>query len=462
MTRDILIVDDEEDIRDLVSDILKDEGYVTRCVSNSIAALAAVEEHVPVAIILDIWLQGSELDGLGILENIKRKYPAVPVIMISGHGNIEMAVNSIKLGAYDYIEKPFKEERLLLVIKRAIENARLKRENAELKSQVEADYELTGCSSAINQIRSVIDRVATTSSRVMITGPAGVGKEIVARMIHKKSKRAAEPFILLNAASISPSQVDKELFGSGQVASDGGNRSLGLLERANSGTLYIDEVSDLPMTAQSQLLRALQDKSFERPGSGQVFKVDVRVVSSSICDLKEAIASGKLREDLFYRLNVVPIAIPALSERKEDIPLLCKSLMKRSAKLLGLPTREIKEEAIAVMQSYHWPGNVRQLKNIIEWLLIMTPSDSPITAAMLPPEIGVSGPAVIASQPGVNADVMSLPLRGAREVFERQYITAQLARFGNNISRTAQFIGMERSALHRKLKMLDVACTETA
>lgn len=459
MARDVLIVDDEEDIRELISDILQDEGYATRMAGNSMAALAAIEERLPACVILDIWLQGSELDGLGILESVRKKHPALPVIMISGHGNIEMAVTSIKLGAYDYLEKPFKEDRLLLVVKRAMENARLRRENAELRSRVELDYELTGCSSSINQVRSVIERVAATSSRVMITGPAGVGKEVVARMIHKKSKRASEPFIVLNAASISPTQVDKELFGTGDVAI--GTRSIGLLERAHGGTLYIDGIVDLPLAAQGKLLRVLQDQGFERPGSNQVVKIDVRVISSSVHDLKEAIASGKLREDLFYRLNVVPIHVPALSERKEDIPLLCKNLMERSARLIGLSLRDIREDAIAVMQSYDWPGNIRQLKNVIEWLLIMTSNNTPITANMLPPEITMSGTGVT-TQSSISADIMSMPLREAREIFERQYLAAQLARFGNNISRTSSFIGMERSALHRKLKLLDITCTEPA
>lgn len=462
MVRDVLIVDDEEDIRELISDILGDEGYSTRSVGNSIEALAAVKERLPVAVVLDIWLQGSELDGLGILEVIKKKHPQLPVIMISGHGNIEMAVNSIKRGAYDYIEKPFKEDRLCLVVKRAIENARLKRENAELKSRVEFDCELTGCSAAINQVRAAIDRVANTASRVMVAGPAGVGKEVVARMIHKKSKRAAEPFIVLNASSISPVQVDKELFG----AADGSlpnatAQNIGILERAHGGTLYIDNVTDLPKEAQGKLLRALQEQGFERPGTGQKVKVDVRVVSSSTADLKQAIAEGKFREDLYYRLNVVPIAMPALSERKEDIPLLCKNLMERSAKFLGLSVRDIREDAIAVMQSYNWPGNVRQLKNMVEWLLIMTSNDAPITASVLPPEINMSV-STAPVQSNLNTDVMSMPLREAREIFEKQYLASQLARFGNNISRTAEFIGMERSALHRKLKLLGITCSEVA
>lgn len=456
MAGDILIVDDEEDIRELISDVLKDEGYTTRSVGNSMAALAAIEGRLPTLAIVDIWLQGSELDGFGLLEVLQKKFPMLPVIIISGHGNIEMAVNAIKAGAYDYIEKPFKEDRLRLVVKRAMENARLKRENAELRSRVELDYELTGTSSGINQVRIAIDRVANTSSRVMITGPAGVGKEVVARIIHKKSKRSQEPFIILNAASISPMHVDRELFG---IDGTPGLQSTGILERANGGTLYIDSVTDLPLAAQGKLLRALQDQGFERP-SGQIVKTDVRVISSSSRDLKEATVLGKLREDLFYRLNVVPIYVPGLSERKEDIPLLCKNLMERSARLLGLPVKEMREDAVAIMQAYNWPGNIRQLKNIIEWLLIMVPNDSPITAAMLPPEITATGAAVSMLQPDLNPDIMSMPLRDAREVFERQYLASQLARFGNNISRTSNFIGMERSALHRKLKALDITCIE--
>ena len=463
MTHDILIVDDEEDIRNLVSDILQDEGYKPCLAGDSAAALAAVDRYEPTAVILDIWLQGSELDGLGILEVIKRKYPLLPVIMVSGHGNIETAVNSIKRGAYDYIEKPFNVDRLLLVVKRAIENARLKKENAELRLRVDTECTLIGRSSSMNQLRTTIDKVALTSSRVMVSGPAGVGKEVVARLIHKKSKRAKAPFITLNAASLSPNAIDAELFGGiNHPGIAEKTHKIGVLERAHGGTLFIDGVTELPLPAQAKLLRVLQDQSFEQPGTGKIIRVDIRVISSSTRDLRSAINTGNLREDLFYRLNVVPLLVPSLSERKDDIPLLCEYFMARSFKLSGLLPRELKEETIARMQSYNWPGNVRQLKNVIEWMLIMAPEgNSPIGSEILPPEISSSA-SVNSLEANVDNDVMALSLREAREIFEKQYLLAQLGRFGGNISRTAHFIGMERSALHRKLKSLNITCVETA
>ncbi len=461
MALDILIVDDEAGIRDLISDIVKDEGYTPRAVADGLAAVAAVNETPPAAVILDIWLQGSELDGLGVLEIIKRKYPLLPVIVISGHGNIETAVNSIKKGAYDYLEKPFKEDRLLLVLKRAIEASRLKRENAELRLRTEADTELIGHSSNVNQLRHAIERLAPTSSRVMITGTPGVGKEVVARMIHKRSKRAGEAFVVLNAASLSADHVEQELFGVEDATNIAGGRKMGILERAHGGTLFIDGVSDLPLAAQAKLLRVLQERGFERPGTGVNVQVDVRVIASSSRDLKAEIAAGRLREDLFYRLNVVPLAIPSLAERKEDIPLLCNYFLKRCARLSGLPLRELGEDAIIAMQAYNWPGNVRQLKNVIEWLLIMAPSNdnSRISASMLPPDICSSGTTIVA-QSSMTSDMISMPLREAREYFERQYLLAQLSRFSGNVSRTAFFIGMERSALHRKLKLLNITNDE--
>jgi len=458
MPRDILIVDDETDISDLIADILHDEGYSTRTASNSTLALEAIDESIPLAVILDIWLQGSELDGLGILEIIKRKYPYVPVIMISGHGTIETAVNSIKIGAYDYVEKPFTEDRLLVVVKRACETAKLQYENSELKRKVPVSHELIGSSSAITQLRQAIDRVAATSSRVLITGQPGSGKESVARLIHQKSKRAQEPFVVLNAASIVPEKIDMELFGSDEAAGIySQTRKIGILERAHGGTLFIDEVTDMPLLTQSKILRFLQEQSFERPVSNRLVKVDVRVIAASSRHLQDEITAGRIRQDLYYRLNVVPIKIPALTERREDIVLLCEYFITKSAEISGLPRCIIADDAYAAMQSYKWPGNLRQLRNVIEWLMIMVPegNDRVIHANMLPPELlSERGNAI--SSPDNNSDMMALPLREARELFECQYLTAQINRFNGNISRTSVFVGMERSALHRKLKSLNL------
>lgn len=463
MTVDVLIVDDEADIRDLLSDILKDEGYNVRLAKDSISAFESIDDRLPAAVILDIWLHGSEMDGLGILETIKLKYPYLPVIMVSGHGNIETAVHAIQLGAYDYIEKPFTEDRVCMLVKRAIEQARLQHENEELREKGIVDNELIGESSAIQQLRSSVERVAPTSSRVLITGQAGVGKEVVAQKIHQLSKRSKGPFVVLNAASLSAEQVELELFGeedTGGVGDTSKPRKVGTFEKAHGGTLFIDEVTDMPVSTQGKLLRLLQHQGFERVGGTRPIQVDVRVVSATNQNLEAAIASGAFREDLFYRLNVVPIKVCSLSERREDIPLLVNFFIKRLAKISGLPERKISDEALAIMQAYDWPGNVRQLKNIVEWLLIMCEGDNhaPITAAMLPPEITPG--AMKGDNSQFDTDFMSKPLREAREIFEKQYLLSQLKRFGGNISRASSFIGMERSALHRKLKGLNVVLDE--
>ena len=460
MPQNILIIDDEKDIRDLIADTLQDAGYTTRGAKNSSEAFAAIADSVPSAVVLDIWLQESELDGLGILENVKARYPQVPVIMISGHGNIETAINSIKLGAYDFIEKPFKEERLILMLKRALEAAELRNENEELRILASSKTDLVGESSAVQQLRQSIDRVAPTGSRIFITGASGSGKEVVARLIHKKSKRSDGPFVTLGSAGLSEEKVDFELFGTEEESVSGPARKIGTFEKANHGTLFIDEITDMPLSTQAKLLRVLQEGCFERMGGRRKIQVDVRVIAASSRDVTQAIKYGKFREDLFYRLNVVPITVPRLSDRREDIPMLSRYFLKQFADNTGMPLREISEDAIATMQTYDWPGNVRQLKNVIEWLLIMTPPESlgkPITSGMLPQEIFAATP--VSMQPNANTDIMSMPLREARELFERQYLTAQINRFGGNISRTSEFVEMERSALHRKLKSLKVTST---
>ena len=463
MAHDILIVDDEADNRVLMSGILADEGYVTREVSDSTSALAVIRTRRPSLVILDIWLQGSELDGIELLDVIQREYPLLPVVMISGHGTIETAVAAIQKGAYDFIEKPFKADRLLLIAERAMEAARLRRENEELRLRVGAEAELIGNSAAVNQLRQVIDRVAPTGSRVLITGPAGAGKEVVARMIHSRSKRANGPFVVLNCATMRPDRLEQELFGvEAGVESPDQPRKIGTFEQAHGGTLFLDEVADMPLETQGKIVRALQDQTFQRVGGTDPVEVDVRVISSSNRDLAQQMSEGKFREDLFYRLSVVPIRVPPLAERREDIGVLVHHFMRRSAEAAGLPAREIGEDAIAALQSYEWKGNVRQLRNIVDWLLIMAPGDTAtaIRSDMLPPEISGIAPTVLQWDKG--GEIMTLPLREAREVFETEYLRAQVMRFGGNISRTAAFVGMERSALHRKLKSLGLHHGERA
>lgn len=458
MSLEILVVDDEADIRDLVSDMLEDEGFIARKARNSEDALDEMANKVPAAVILDIWLKDSLLDGLGILEAIQRKYPEVPVVMISGHGTIETAVSSLKMGAYDYLEKPFKQEKLLRTLKMALEHAQLKRENEKLRKASDAINILLGDSAAVVQLRQSIDKVAPTNSRIFLTGPAGCGKETIARIIHSKSKRGKQPFISLNAGSLSSDMMDHELFGTEDDRDiNAGPRKIGVLEQAAGGTLFIDEITDLPMPTQNKLLRVLQDGKFERIGANEPMQVDVRVISATRKDVKEAIRSGQLREDLYYRLSVVPLELCSLSERKDDIPMLCDYFLAHAAEHSKLPRRSLADDAIAAMQSYDWPGNIRQLRNTIEWLLIMSPgaADEPISYNMLPKDIGSGSPASVMSE--MKNDIMALPLRQAREIFERQYLLSQINRFGGNISRTASFIGMERSALHRKLKSLKVS-----
>ncbi|MCI0753410.1 nitrogen assimilation response regulator NtrX [Teichococcus vastitatis] len=463
MAHEILIVDDEPDIRALMEGILSDEGYDTRAAQNSDTALAAFRARRPSLVILDIWLQNSRLDGLGILEAMQREEPQVPVVMISGHGTIETAVQAIQQGAYDFIEKPFKSDRLLLIAERALEAARLKRENSELKLRAGAETELIGHSSQISQLRSSIERVAPTGSRVLISGPAGVGKEVAARMIHARSRRSHEPFVALNCATLNPARFEEELFGvessSDQQAPP---RRSGVLERAHGGTLLLDEVADMPLETQGKIVRALQEQGFERVGGATRVKVDVRVIATTNRDLSAEIAAGRFREDLYYRLAVVPLRVPSLRERREDVPVLARHFMARSAGTSGVPARELSEDVLAAMQAYDWPGNVRQLRNLVDWLLIMAPGGpgEAIRPEMLPPEVGSAAPAALKLDR--SSEIMTLPLREARELFERQYLEAQLLRFGGNISRTANFVGMERSALHRKLKFLGVQAEDRA
>ena len=455
MPADILVVDDEDDIREVVSGILSDEGHSTRLARNSDEALAALEQRRPQLVLLDIWLQGSRLDGLQLLEIIKQQQGNVPVVMISGHGNIETAVTAIKLGAYDFIEKPFKADRLILVAERALETSRLKREVSELRARSGAVNHMIGSSSAIANLKRVIERLGPTNSRVLISGPAGSGKELTARLIHAQSVRADGPFVVLNAPTITPDNMESELFGV-EAAADRPRR-VGALEEAHGGTLYFDEVADMPLETQAKILRVLVDQNFQRVGGSARVHVDVRIISSTSRDLAQAITDERFREDLFHRLSVVPIRVPSLAERRDDVPELVQYFLELVAQTMGVPPRRVAADAMAVLQSHDWPGNIRQLRNNIERLMILAAGDpeSDITAAMLPAEVGALVPAIPSGVGGEK--LMSIPLREAREVFEREYLIAQINRFGGNISRTAEFIGIERSALHRKLKSLGVA-----
>lgn len=457
MSADILIIDDELDIRSLIQGILEDEGYVTREAENDAKAYKSIKDKTPDLVILDIWLQGSQDDGLEILANIKEEHPLLPVVMISGHGTIETAVNAIKIGAYDFIEKPFKSDRLLLMIDRALENAKLRKENIRLKAKADGPSELIGESTSMNVLRQAMDSVARTNSRVLISGPAGVGKNLSARYIHNVSQRASGPFLTINCAILHPERLETELFGTSPDNNESGHYRQGMLEQANGGTLLLDEVADMPTETQGKIVRVLQEHKFQRSGSSEPVEIDVRIIASTNGDLQDAIANGKFREDLYYRLNVVPLEIPPLSERVQDIPLLIKYFIQSYSDQSGLPACEFSQEAIAILQSFDWPGNVRQLRNVIEWVMIMkgTAEDRTIKSAELPPDI-INEPIQNGTNNAASSlnQALSLSLREAREEFEREYLLSQIKRFGGNISKTSKYVGMERSALHRKLKQL--------
>ncbi len=450
MALDILVVDDERDIRELVSGVLSDEGYECRTAANSTDALAAIDERRPSLVLLDVWLHGSELDGLEVLDAIKTREPLLPVIIFSGHGNIDTAVAAVSRGAMDFIEKPFEAERLLMLVERATETERLRRENSRLREGFSSGEEFTGNSAPINAVRATLKRVASTGSRVLISGPAGAGKEVAARLLHAWSTRADHAFVIVNSARITPERFEKELFGE---EADGKLIRPGLLELADGGTLYLDEVADMPLSTQARILRVLTEQSFVRAGGMRQVGVDVRVVSSTSRDLAVEMEEKRFREDLFYRLNVVPVAIPSLAERRDDIPALTEHFFTRYSSDQGIKPPTLSDEAMAALQAYDWPGNVRQLRNVVERTIIMTPREQleEVEPDMLPSEI--TGGKLTSAGSGFAA-MMGVPLREARESFEREYLSIQIRRFSGNISKTATFIGMERSALHRKLKLL--------
>ncbi|MFT7595363.1 MAG: two-component system nitrogen regulation response regulator NtrX [Paracoccaceae bacterium] len=447
---DILIVDDERDIRELVSDILEDEGYATRLAGNSDECMAAINTEPPALLILDIWLKDSRMDGIDILKAVKRDNPDVPVVIISGHGNIEIAVAAIKQGAYDFIEKPFNIDQLMVVIRRGMEASRLRRENNSLKRREVTNADMIGSSAAFRALIGQLDKVTKSNGRVMLTGPAGSGKEIAARYIHAHSNRANGPFVTVNCAGVEPDRMEEVLFG--RETAERGVEG-GLLEEAHGGVIYFDEVADMPVGTQSKILRVLVDEQFQRVGGSDRVRVDMRVISSTNKDLEEEIQADRFRQELFHRLNVVPIAVPSLEERREDIPVLADHFITACNTGQGLPLRPLSEEAIALMQTMVWPGNVRQLKNLVERVLILGEGNGPIEARELP---GDEEKHTEDGRVVLSGTLATLPLREAREAFEREYLLTQINRFGGNISRTASFVGMERSALHRKLKSLGV------
>jgi two-component system nitrogen regulation response regulator NtrX len=457
---EILIVDDEADIRMLTAGLLEDEGYATREAANDRAALDAIATRRPSLVLLDIWLRDSAMDGLGILKAVKRQHPNLPVLMMSGHGTVETAVQAIQDGAYDFIEKPFKADRMMHLVGRAIETARLRQENEELRLRTATPDHLVGASAETRELQATVERVAATNSRVLVTGASGVGKELVARLIHGRSRRSGKPFVTLNCAVLEADQVAPALFGVDR--GERGEGAVGILERAHEGTLFLDEVADLPLETQGRIVRALQDQVFQRVGGSRQVQVDVRVIATSSRDLTAAIEAGRFREDLYYRLNVVPVNVPPLAHRRADIEPLALHFMAEAAKQAGRPARVLSPDALAALQAYDWPGNARELRNIIERLFILAPGDgdAPITSSMLPPEITGETP----SDGGGDgmAQLMGMALREAREQFERHYLERQYRRFGCNVSKTAEFVGMERSALHRKLKSLGIQTGDKA
>ncbi len=458
MSASILIVDDEEAIRTSLRSILEDEGYEVAVATNGQEALKAYLSDPPDLMILDIWMP--EMDGLETLRRVKELVPTAPVMMMSGHGSIETAVKAIKLGAYDYIEKPLSLENVTLRVKHALDQYRLEQENRSLKTKVERKFELVGQSPAMQQLRQLIETAGPTNSRVLIGGENGTGKELVARAIHMHSTRADHPFVAVNCAAIPETLIESELFGHEKGSFTGAtSMKRGQFEQADGGTLFLDEIGDMSLSTQAKVLRALQEQQFTRVGGNKLLKVDVRVLAASNKDLEQEIQKGNFREDLYYRLNVVPIIVPPLRERREDIPALVRHFMKVHAEEQGLRIKEVTPEAMAVLQQYDWPGNIRELRNLIERLMIMVPG--PVVDA---PQVTLSlqGRTSPAASPASAQAVSPLltksydSLRDARNAFEKEYIARKLREHHWNISRTAEDLKIERSHLHRKIKLLEV------
>ncbi len=449
MKNEVLIIDDNFDIRNLISNILKDKNYNVREAANYDQAVFEIEKKLPDIAIVDVKLDKGDKDGIDLLKKIKSKTDLVPVIMISGHANVEMAVESLKLGAYEFITKPFAYDQLLNFISRALENVSLKKENAQLENKLFHSFEFVGESNQIVKIKKLINKLSSTDSRILITGPTGSGKELLARKIHKNSQRSKEPFVVLNGALLQPDNYENELFGS---SNSDGNITIGFLEKAKNGTLLIDEVSEIPLDTQAKILRVLIDQKFKRMNDNKDIYVNTRIISSTSKDLKNEVALGNFREDLYHRLNVVPIELPKLSSRTEDIPLLIKYFQKKVSEINGIPEIEINSND-DLLYSYEWPGNVRELRNLVERISILSQNENKTNIGRLLHEILSQNTTPNLEYSNVS---MSFPLKQARENFEKNYLLNQLKKNKGNISKTAEFIGMERSALHRKLKSLGI------
>ena len=447
MSVEILIVDDNSDIRNILNDLILDAGYKTRIAANYNQALSEIDKKMPDVAILDVKLDKGDNDGIELLTHIKSKNKDVPVIIITGHANVEMAVNSLKHGAFEFIEKPFDQNRLLNFVKRAVENLKLKSQNKEYETKLFYSYELIGNSKNISNIREQIEKISITESRVLINGPSGSGKELVARKIHKQSKRNNKPFIILNGALLDANKYELELFGEEK---NNGSISYGALEKANQGTLLIDQVSEIPLDIQSKILRVLTDQKFKRLNGNDDINVDVRIICSSSKDLKEEISIGNFREDLYHRLNVFEINIKPLNDRISDIPLLIEYFSKKISENYGIKNLAIDDNDSYIL-NHNWHGNVRELRNLIERIAILQPENKEKISIIIKESLKNDN-----FDNKIAENNLSVPLKEAREKFEKEYLTIQLKKFNGNISKTASFVGMERSALHRKLKGLGI------
>ena len=452
MANEILVVDDNSDIRILISNILKDKGFVVRNAANFDQALNEINKKIPDAAVIDVKLDKGDSvnDGIELLKRIRKKDDDVPVIMISGHANVQMAVDSLKLGAFEFMQKPFSSERLLNFVKRAVETVDLKKEKNILENKLFHSFEIIGDSQAIEKIKDLIVKLANTESRVFISGPAGSGKELVARQIHKKSSRSKKPFVVVNGALLDPAKYELELFGS---ENSDGTISYGFFEKAKDGTLLIDEVSEIPLETQAKILRVLIDQKFRRVNGSKEINVNIRIISTSTKTIREEVDQGNFREDLYHRLNVVPIFLPALKDRTGDIPLLLNYFSKKISELNGINETKL-DTNFNLFYKYDWPGNVRELRNLVERISILSVNEKKIDVNNL--VVDALTNKNNKDGPGTYENVFSYPLKEAREKFEKDYLTSQIKKHKGNISKTAEFIGMERSALHRKLKTLGI------